>query len=99
MGVKVAVGAGVAVGGTVGVAVGGTMGVAVGGEVGVGSGVKVLVGVGVGVGVGPQPLSRGSTSSPPIMHRQRIVSVLEITFIPSIGFLPPARDFESVGIL
>ncbi len=81
MGVRVAVGWGVAVGGgTVGVAVGGVVGMGVG--VSVTGGLGVLVGVGVRGGEGLQLPRRGSRNSPPMMQRQRKALVLETALVP-----------------
>ena len=83
MGVRVAVGSGVSVGGgTVGMgvcvgggAVGGGMGVDVAGGLG------VLVGVGVGVGEELQPLSSGNSTSPLMAHRQRKTLVMDTDLV------------------
>lgn len=74
MGVRVAVGRGVAVGGTgVEVAVGGVVGMGVD----VAGGLGVLVGVGVGVGEELQPLRRGSRTNPPMTQKQRKTLTLD----------------------
>jgi hypothetical protein len=97
MGVRVAVGWGVAVGGgTVGVAVGGTV---VGMGVDVAGGLGVLVGVGVGGGEELQPLRRGSRNSPPMTQKQRKVLVLETVLAPIMIVLTSGKGFRIAGYI
>ena len=96
IGVRVAVGSGVSVGGGtvgVGVAMGGVVGMAVG----VAGGLGVLVGVGVGGGEGLQPPRSGSRNSPLMTQKQRKALVFEavLTFIMIV--LTSGKGFRITG--